>query len=213
MIAVITGTTGMIGSLLLQKILADNDFTQVISLTRKPLNIQNPKLKEVLIPEFSDMAQHQAELAGNVYFCCLGTTMKDSGSQANFKKIDYDAVIEFGKVAKTNNAQSLVVVSATGAKADSIFFYNRVKGEAENTLRTLALNRLVIFKPALLMGNRKVFRFTERLLIHLFNFAARILPTPITKSMMTDASYLAERMLTEGKNTQTGIYMIVSSQI
>jgi uncharacterized protein YbjT (DUF2867 family) len=213
MIAIITGTTGLVGSLLIKKLLLDNDITQIISIARKSTGLQNPKLKEIFISDLSEMPQHQAELSGDIYFCCLGTTIKDAGSQANFKKIDHDAIINFGKIAKAHNAQAMVVVSATGANASSLFFYNRVKGEADNNLQTLGLNKLVIFKPSLLVGNRRVARPAEQILTKIFNTVALIAPSSIKKRLMTYADHLADRMLMEGKNASKGILIIEAEQI
>ncbi len=167
------GATGLVGSLLVNKLLVDNDITQVISISRKLLHIKNPKLKEIIITTLSDLTLHQSELQGDIYFCCLGTTIKDAGSQENFKKVDYDAVIAFARIAKIHNAQSFVVISAAGADTNSLFFYSRVKGEVENVLQKMHLKRLVIFRPSVLVGNRKTFRLGESVL-QLFSCALQI---------------------------------------
>lgn len=211
MIAVIAGSTGMVGSILLDKLLNDDAITEVISVSRKSVHIENKKLQEILVTDLSELHSHQTELKGDVYFCCLGTTIKDAGSRENFKKVDYEGVIEFAKIAKMNNAQAFVVISAYGASAKSFFFYSRVKSETEAALKQLGLTRLVIFKPSLLIGNRKSFRLGEKISVTIMKALAPILPKALKKRMMTYATDLAEKMLVEGKALQSDSVKIIEA--
>jgi hypothetical protein len=47
-------------------------------------------------------ASLQAQLKGlqcQDAFCCLGTTIRDAGSQAAFRAVDHDLVLEFAQLA------------------------------------------------------------------------------------------------------------------
>lgn len=92
--------------------------------------------------------------AADAALCALGTTIKVAGSQAAFRAVDHDAVLAFARAALAAGVQRLAVVSALGADAASGVFYNRVKGETEDALRALGLQRLVIARPSLLVGDR-----------------------------------------------------------
>src|ERR1700674_3878160 len=128
MIATLIGGTGFTGSFLVRKLLADSAITKVISVSRKPLNISNAKLAEVLISDLAELPSIESKIRGEIYFCCLGTTIKAAGSKENFEKVDHDAVVAFAKIAEAHDARSFTSVSAMGANASSMFFYNRVKG-------------------------------------------------------------------------------------
>ena len=201
MIAVICGTTGLTGSLLLLKLFADDTITQVISVARKKLHQNHPKLKEVLIDDFSKISQFKDELIGDIYFCCLGTTIKMAKTKENFRKIDFQAVYEFSKIAEAHQAKSLTVISAMGANPRSKIFYNQVKGEIEQALLDLKINRLVIFRPALLIGRRADTRPAEKVAITLIQAMGKILPDFIQHRIATTIETLTSRMLQEGKNT------------
>jgi uncharacterized protein YbjT (DUF2867 family) len=54
------------------------------------------------------------------------------------------------------------LVSAMGASAKSGVFYNRVKGELEEALSQLPFEGLVIARPSLLIGERKILGQPER---------------------------------------------------
>ncbi|MDQ7860955.1 hypothetical protein RCO48_07795 [Peribacillus frigoritolerans] len=51
--------------------------------------------------------------------------------------------------------KKILVITAMGANSKSKFFYSRVKGDVEGTLQHLALNTVHIFRPSLLLGERK----------------------------------------------------------
>lgn len=213
MIAVICGATGLVGSHLIHKLLDDSRFSEVISVSRKPLEISSRKLKEVICSDFKLLPTQTSELRGDIYFCCLGTTIKAAGSQDKFRAIDYDAVLEFGKIAKANEAQSFVVISAEGANVKSRIFYSRVKGQVEEALHQLKLNHLIIMRPSLLMGERKEFRLGEKIAINIMNGVGKYLPDGIRKRAMTPVDVLADRMLEEGLTNTTTFSVIGATQI
>lgn len=212
MIAVVIGSTGLVGSNLLEKLLQDVSYTQVISVSRRPTEIVHPKFKEVLIKDLSELLKISDQLRGDAYFCTLGTTIKDAGSQENFRKVDFDAIVNFGKIAEVHQG-SLILISAAGANPKSKIFYNRVKGETEEALRVLNLKKLVVFRPGLLMGDRKVFRLGENIATLAMKGLSFILPKSIEKSASTNVDVLADRMIAESKLPSTGFKVVQAAEI
>lgn len=200
MIVVLAGASGLVGSALSDRLVADPAVEKVISLARRPSGRRDPKWSEVLVKDLAEMKSRAAELCGDVYFCALGTTIKTAGSQEAFRRIDHRAVVDFGEVAKTNNARAFVLVSASGADAKSFIFYSRVKGETENDLRALGLKGLTIFRPSLLIGERREHRAGEKVFLNLYHALEGVLPTAIRRRFGTDVGVLAEAMLRAGKN-------------
>ena len=213
MIATLIGGTGLTGSFLVRDLLADPAITKVISVSRKSLNISNAKLTEVLIPDLAELPSIESKIRGQLYFCCLGTTIKKAGSKENFEKVDHDAVVAFAKIAKAHDATSFTFVSAMGANANSMIFYNRVKGRTEDDVKALGLRSLIIFRPALLVGPRTEFRLGERLATVTLVPLSRLLPTRIQKSLIIKAEALAARMLAVGKEASPGIHIILAKDI
>src|ERR1700693_460942 len=112
MMATLIGSTGLTGSFLVWKLLADSAITKVTSVSRKSLNIANAKLTEVLVSDLAELPSIESKIRGEIYFCCLGTTIKAAGSKENFEKVDHDAIVAFAKVAKAHDARSFTLVSA-----------------------------------------------------------------------------------------------------
>jgi uncharacterized protein YbjT (DUF2867 family) len=213
MTATLIGGTGLTGSFLVRQLLADSAITKVISVSRKSLNISDAKLIEILVSDLAELASIAPRIRGDIYFCCLGTTIKTAGSKDNFEKVDHAAIVAFAKIAKSHDAKTFTLVSAMGANANSMFFYNQVKGRTENDVKVLGLRSLIIFKPALLVGPRQEFRLTEKLAAKTLVPLSQLLPPRTQKSLITEADTLAMRMLSEGKAASGGVRVIEAKDI
>jgi uncharacterized protein YbjT (DUF2867 family) len=213
MIATVIGTTGLTRSFLVRQLLVDSAIVKVMSVSRRSLNISDSKLTEVLVSDLADLPTIQSKIRGELYFCCLGTTIKAAGSKENFEKVDHAAIVDFAKIANAHDAKSFTLVSAMGANPNSMLFYNRVKGRTEDDVKGLGLRSLIIFRPALLVGPRAGLRLGERLLTKTIAPLSRLLPTRIQNSFITKAETLATRMLAAGKAAPPGIQVILAKEI
>ena len=159
--ALIAGASGLVGSHLLEQLLASPEYDRVIALGRRPLERANPKLVPV-VADFATLDKVVADLRCDDVFCCLGTTIRRAGSPENFRAVDHGAVLALAWAARRNGAQRFFLVSALGADPASRWLYNRVKGETEEALEVLGFSTLGLFRPSLLLGTRREFRLGER---------------------------------------------------
>jgi uncharacterized protein YbjT (DUF2867 family) len=152
-VAVVAGATGLVGRELVDALLADSSVGAVHALVRST-NAQLSKR--------NGLTQHVVDYSRPIdglppaddAFCCLGTTIKSAGSQQAFRAVDFDAALAFARAARACGATRLGVVSALGASASSSVFYNRVKGELEQAVKTLGFDCVLLARPSLLLGNR-----------------------------------------------------------
>jgi uncharacterized protein YbjT (DUF2867 family) len=149
----------LIGSFLLDRLLASHASTSVHVWTRRAFEKQHPKLKPKTV-DFDSLQDHRVE-ADDVY-CCLGTTIKVAGSQEAFRRVDFDYPVALAKAAARDGAKRLLVVSSLGASPRSSVFYSRVKGEMEEAVRAAGVATTIFFRPALLSGPRAAARFGEQ---------------------------------------------------
>jgi uncharacterized protein YbjT (DUF2867 family) len=177
------------------------------------LPTRHPKLETVLIQDFSKLFDHSNQLSGDFYFCCLGTTIKTAGSKEAFLKVDFTAVVDFGKIALQYQAKKFILISASGANANSLIFYNQVKGKAEDALHDLNLKNLIIFRPGLLMGNRTESRPGEKFAIKTIETLSPFLPKNWLNRVATSVDPLASAMVRESKREGSGVSVIEASQI
>jgi uncharacterized protein YbjT (DUF2867 family) len=152
--ALVAGATGLIGQALLAQLLAGDRYGRVVVIARRPLTTalaRDPRLS-VRIGDSAALAGE--EPGADDVFIALGTTIKVAGSEAAFRAIDFDLVVAIARAARAAGARRLGVVSALGADATSLVFYNRVKGEMEAAVRSLGYQSVVIARPSLLIGDR-----------------------------------------------------------
>jgi len=160
--AVVFGATGMVGRELVTELVLHKAYDKVVVVVRRPLNFDNPKLSQVIVPDFKEIAQQKDKLQATDYFCCIGTTIKTAGSREAFRRVDLDIPLLIGQLAQELNIPNLVVVSSIGANAYTGNFYLRTKGEMENAVRNIYKGNLKFVRPSLLMGNRIEYRFGEK---------------------------------------------------
>jgi uncharacterized protein YbjT (DUF2867 family) len=143
------GGTGLVGRAVIGH-LKGFDLTL---LSRRSVGDLPPGFREIIEPNERWPAAIVGE-APAIVVNCLGTTIKQAGSQEAFRHIDHDLVVAVARAAKTAGAHQCISVSSVGASARSRNFYLRTKGEAEDALAGLAFDRLDIMRPGLLLGQR-----------------------------------------------------------
>lgn len=148
--AIILGATGAIGRDLVQELLQDDSVTELYLLVRRiPEGLSSPKLK-IQVLDFDQPDQWPELPEADVLFSCLGTTLRDAGSQAAQYRVDYGYQYEVARRAAARGVPHYVLVSAWGAKASSRSFYTRMKGKLEAAIQALPFRRISILRPPLL---------------------------------------------------------------
>ncbi len=160
--AVMIGATGLVGSHLLKRLVADSRFDRVVSFGRRPSGVTHAKLEEHVV-DFEQPASWAEKVKGDIAFSALGTTLKQAGSQAAQKKIDFDYQLDFAKAAAKNGVAAYALCSSASANPGSSMFYSRIKGELDRDVQQLGFQRVRIMRPSLLGGDREKARAGEKL--------------------------------------------------
>lgn len=210
--ALILGATGLIGESLLEQLLIQNDYTQVTILSRRKIPNDHPKLIQVIC-ELGDMDRYREAFKVDDIYCCLGTTIKKAGTKEQFKKVDYGYPINAAKIGCSSHARQFIIVSAMGAKVSSTIFYNQVKGKLEEDLKTIPFSSIQIFRPSLLLGERKEFRFGEKLAEWLFKPFSKWDPAWMRKYSPVRARVVAKAMIRTALKGEEGVHIYESSKI
>jgi uncharacterized protein YbjT (DUF2867 family) len=204
--ALIFGATGLVGKSLLHNLISDQNYAKIKIFVRKNPEISHPKL-EIHVSDFSDIISLKDHIKGDDLFCCLGTTIAKAGSKDAFRKIDYELPVELAMMAAENKVNGLFVVSSLGADSNSSNFYLRTKGEMEEAVKKSGVNTIGVFRPSLLFGARKEFRFGEILGKGVMKLINPLLHGSLKKYRGIEASDVARAMAAAAKNkTGTSIY-------
>jgi uncharacterized protein YbjT (DUF2867 family) len=153
-VALVAGATGLVGQAVLAALLADKHYAHVHTVGRRTLPLVHPKLTQHVV-DFGAPASWAGLPHMDDCFIALGTTIKVAGSQAAFKAVDFEAVVDVARMGIARGATKLGVVSAMGADPKSSIFYNQVKGEMENAVAQLGFKTVVLARPAMLAGDRE----------------------------------------------------------
>jgi uncharacterized protein YbjT (DUF2867 family) len=211
--ALLAGATGLIGRALLQRLLASDRYGTVHVLARRALQgvPAVPKLHVHVV----DFAKLPAALPHvDDAFIALGTTIKVAGSEAAFREVDFDFVVNTARAAQAAGARRLAVVSALGADASSRIFYNRVKGDMQAALTALGCESLTFAQPSLLVGDRAALgqpvRAGEVWATRLLSPVMRLVPAGVRP---VAAAAVASAMLAAVAEGRPGVRILSSAEM
>ena len=196
------GGTGLIGSLLLDILIKDNDYHKINVVTRKSISLSHKKIK-IHIIDFSDSKSYSQTLRNSqIVFASIGTTQsKVKGNKESYRKIDFDIIYNIAKACKKNNVENFSFVSSSGANIKSNNFYLNLKGEIENSILNLNLSSTSIFRPSLLLGKRKEKRYGERIAQLIMPCLSFLMPS---RYKPIKAEFVAKSMVNISKSIQPG---------
>lgn len=205
--AILFGATGFIGSFLLQDLLNDESYDKVIVVVRKRLSINHPKL-EMLIGDYATLPSLKESFGGDDIFISIGTTKNKTPDQNKYYEIDHDYPLLAATIAKENGARAVFLVSAVGANTDSKIFYIRTKGETERDIIALNFNHTHIFRPSMLMGDRKnEKRPLEKFMIGLFSVINPLFMGSLQKYRGIQGAEVAKAILNAAKKPAGKVQM------
>lgn len=204
----ILGATGLVGRELLSQALRNESVERVVALSRRPL-LSHPKL-ETQIVNFENLDPHASWWKVDAIICALGTTIKAAGSQEKFYRVDHDYPLIAARHGQAHGVGTFVLNSAMGADSHSRFFYNKVKGQLEEDLKTLNFRSLSFVRPGLIGGQREEFRLAEEIA----KVTTRILQPLLPKRWnINPPENIARSLLEAALQSQPGVHIIESEKI
>ena len=204
--AVLLGATGLTGRHLLRLLATDGRWGRVVTPVRRPVPRLGPRHEPVVV-DFERLADHADALRGDAVFCALGTTIKDAGSEAAFRRVDLDYPFEAAQLAHSEGASQFLLVSSIGADAGSRIFYNRTKGEVERAVAQVGFESVSLFRPSLLTGARERTRPLEVAFGAAFALAGPLLVGPLRKYRATPPDLLALAMVAVAAERPGGVHV------
>ncbi|MEZ9700678.1 NAD(P)H-binding protein [Vibrio sp. 10N.261.46.E12] len=161
---IIAGSSGLVGRETLSTLLSSQNISTVYALSRRELNTQHKKLKQIIDCDLSVPAIHLGSELPEVGIIALGSTIKKSGTKDKLRAIDVDLVVSTAENMKDLGVKHLIVVSCLGADSKARSHYLRCKGEMENEVELLDFEKTTFLHPGPLAGDRHETRTDEKLL-------------------------------------------------
>tara|TARA_B110000977_G_scaffold1815_1_gene2534 strand:+ start:1041 stop:1679 length:639 start_codon:yes stop_codon:yes gene_type:complete len=196
--SIVAGATGLVGSNILKQLAARGD--RPVALARR--NIEDlPANAEILEIDFKQFLINGELPHCNHLYLCLGTTIKTAGSRIALRTVDFDYAFALAKKARQAGATGLSLISSVGADPHSKSFYLRTKGQLEEAIKALGFVSVNIYRPGILMGDRKERRSLEGLGKIIFTLIDPFLIGRLSQYRSIQADLLAGTMI---ENTDKG---------
>ena len=206
----VAGSTGLVGKTLITDFLQEHE---VIAISRRSFKFPN-NVKQELIDFNKDFSLKPADH----FFICLGYPlelldliyMRDK-IKPKFEEVDFGLVIKLAKMALDVGIKDISVISSVMADKNSLNHYLKIKGEMEEEIKKLSFNKINIFRPSHLLGEREnKIGLDVQIFEKVTNIVGQVLPTQLKDFKNVEARTLAKNMVTEAFNNKTGCLLYTS---
>ena len=196
------GPTGLIGNEILKLLENDSDFENINVVSRRHVELKSKK-STLNIIDFKDFNSYLNVIDGSdVVLAAIGTTQSKVGfNKKKYREIDFDIISNAVKACKEKNVKHFSFVSSAGADINNKSFYLKLKGEIEKEVESKQLNSSTVYRPSLLLGNRKENRFGEKVAQILIPLISFLFPDNYKPIKAID---VAKAMVTESKKIEPG---------
>ena len=201
----VAGSTALAGKTLITDFLQEHE---VIAISRRPFKFPN-NVKQELIDFNKDFSLKPADH----FFICLGYPlelldliyMRDK-IKPKFEEVDFGLVIKLAKMALDVGIKDISVISSVMADKNSLNHYLKIKGEMEEEIKKLSFNKINIFRPSHLLGEREnKIGLDVQIFEKVTNIFGQVLPSQLKDFKNVEARTLAKNMVTEAFNNKTGV--------
>lgn len=202
---ILFGATGMIGQGVLLECLFDPGVEAVLSVGRTPLSEKNPKLRELVTADLTNLDGYQTQLNGyDACFFCLGTSSAGK-SEENYRRITYDLTVAVAQTLLRFN-RDLVFIYVSGSGADSTergrIMWARVKGQTENALLRMPFKAAFMFRIGIVQplhgikSKTKLYAFFYVVLSPMLSALQKLFPRQIVTTQQVGRAML--KLVREG---------------
>ena len=192
--AILLGATGLTGSLLLSRLIADESYSTIKLFSRRTSGNPSPKIKE-FIGDILQLEQSRNDFKADVVFCCVGTTSAKTKDRTIYKAIDFGIPYTAARLAKENSIPTFLVISTMGANTRSNIFYSRTKGEMEQAVLDQNIPHTYIIRPSLILGDRNENRMAESTGAFIMKTVSALMVGKLKKYRAIEADRIAAAMI------------------
>jgi uncharacterized protein YbjT (DUF2867 family) len=151
---IIFGATGMIGQAVMKEALKSPKIESITVVGRSPSLVQEPKVKELLVPDLFDLSLIEDQLRSHdACLFCVGVSAAFL-DEKTYTHLTYDLTIKTAKtVLKSNPPLTFVYVTGQGTDSSEAgrVMWARVKGRTENKLLNMPFKAAYMFRPGAIL--------------------------------------------------------------
>jgi hypothetical protein len=183
---VLFGATGAVGGEVLKSLLALPQAEKITAVGRRKIEIhpgldRSHKFSQKIV-DLDKPATYLKYLKGQTRaICALGVGQPSKMAREEFIRIDRDLVLSLARACRKAAVKSFSLLSSLGANAQSSFFYPKVKGQLEESLRDLKFGQLRLFHPSMILTPTNRYGLAQGILLKLWPLLDPLLPGPLSK--------------------------------
>lgn len=149
----------MVGRGVLLECLESEEIEEVLVINRSSIDVQHPKLKEILLKDFTKVASIKSELNNyDACFYCMGISSVGM-NEADYTKVTYNTTAAFANVLYELNP-NMVFNYISGVGTDSSengrTMWANVKGKTENMILNKGFRNAFAFRPGLIIPEKGI---------------------------------------------------------
>jgi uncharacterized protein YbjT (DUF2867 family) len=204
--ALVLGATGAVGGALLDALLASSVWSKVTTFGRRPARPEgHAKLSEHLI-DVARPENYETFLAGHdTAFCTLGVGEPSRMSKEEFRRIDYQYVLDFAQACRRQGVKHFLLLGAVGANAHSRVFYLRVKGELEEAIASLGFESVRFFRPSMILTPVNRYGLSQAIVLKVWPRLGFLLAGRLRKYRGIRVEELGRAMAREAERARIGV--------
>lgn len=156
---IITGATGMVGKGVLLECLESAQIDTIYLINRSLIDIDNPKIKEILLPNFMHISSIKDQLSDvDACFHCMGVSSVGM-TEEEFSKPTFEITAKLADLCFELNPQ-MTFNYVSGAGTDGLekgrTMWARVKGKTENYILNKAFAKAYMFRPGFIIPEKGI---------------------------------------------------------
>lgn len=166
---IITGTTGYVGEGVLLCCLEHPEIEKVLSVSRRPVPLQHPKLEQLLTDDFMNLQSGDARLSGyDAVFFIAGITSVGTPKDV-YRAISQTIPLHFAEILPDKERTTFIYLSGEGTNANGKLEWQQIKGGTENALFAMPFKHVFGFRPSIMRPHpkqtvRRSFQIASRIL-------------------------------------------------
>lgn len=188
---IITGATGMVGKGILLECLDHDSISEVLVIGRNPINMDHPKLNQLIHKDFADFSKVKNQLQDyDACFFSLGISAAGL-NEDQYTSITYGYTLALARtLLELNPEMTFNYVSGQGTDSSEKgrMMWARVKGKTENDLLDLGFKQAYMFRPGAIIPLRgiksrtKSYQFMYDYFMWLVKFIKFIAPNSVVNT-------------------------------
>ena len=211
----ITGATGMVGKGVLLECLRNPQIESVVLLNRRKINVQDAKIREILLDDFSKLETIKDQLKNiDACFHCMGVSSVGM-SEEKFSELTFDITKNLADICYgINPKMTFNYVSGTGTDSTEKgrTMWARVKGRTENHILGRGFEKAYMFRPGFIIPENGIKSRTP-LYNSIYVVMRPFFPLFKRMSSITTTTKIGQAMILTALNPKTDNIFLENRQI